>query len=361
VPEDNAQQVIARAHQLSLIGRDSAAAELLGPYLATHPEDAEALRLMAHVQLALGRPELALSAAERAARLSPGDAEPLVTLSYVLRAAGRVLDARAAVEEARRLDPLSVRVLSAWISAHLGVGSIGNWGRRRRLLEASEELLRIAPDEAVSHHMHALVRQDLGQPRRADAAYRRARALDPSDPLIRQNHAVLDIEMNRFGSALASNVTRLATEPDSRIAMFHLRATVNQMLRIVWIALFVVGNLAVRIVDLQRDFARIQSFIGWSAAVLWILVIIMLVHTAATSRGAFLRAFRSLPRVDLALTVTAATFLALLLGLTAFAIAPSFGLVVAVCVGYLLGLGALGWSWLGLRRTREELERAGEL
>ncbi|MBK7857945.1 MAG: DUF1570 domain-containing protein [Archangiaceae bacterium] len=106
------------------LGRSAAAraerTRALEQALQLSPDDADALRALAHTVLSQRETARAVELAERAVKLAPYEPSGYVVLSDGLRAEGRCPEARAALERAAELMVHAPPAKARWLSRHAG-------------------------------------------------------------------------------------------------------------------------------------------------------------------------------------------------------------------------------------------------
>lgn len=184
------------------------ARQLLAVHLATNPDDAQAQYLTALCQLELGDAKAAGDAVTSAVRLRPDNAYYHRLHARVLLARGEVVAARSAADEALRLRPNDRYVLQVAIAVELASG-----GRSPRAAELAQLLGEAAPDDAWTHVQLGRVAAANGLRRQAEAAYKRALAIDPDHSYARSCLADLVAGRQRYGRAAAHVLGALRLDP----------------------------------------------------------------------------------------------------------------------------------------------------
>jgi tetratricopeptide (TPR) repeat protein len=190
-------------------GRSREAERACRRILATEPQHARALHLLALIADRAGRKADAVGLAQRAAACAPDDAVIQHSLGDLLLSRGNGADAIAAYERARALDPGS-----PFIPASLGHA----WLRSNELAKAEEAYraaLKLKPDYAGAHNNLANVLAQQGRRSEAEVSYRRAIALDPRTGGLRLNLARLLEEDGRLDEAHTVLTDALGHEPDN--------------------------------------------------------------------------------------------------------------------------------------------------
>lgn len=170
-------RAIARADALAAVGRHRDAVTLLRGALGEAPDEPRLLGKLAVCHLALGEAAFARGAAEAMIRVRPDDEWGHRILAVAAGLQGDQGQRLASAREARRLAPEEPDPLPVLIPALLD-------GGRRNLdeaEEASETLLRLAPDSEDSHRLAAEVAIRRKSWATAERHARRAVALHPDD------------------------------------------------------------------------------------------------------------------------------------------------------------------------------------
>jgi protein O-GlcNAc transferase len=175
--------------------------------ITAKPDLVQAYHLLATVLKDLGREDERIQWLEQAAEQSAANLQTWRNLGAAYRAQARWSEARAAYEKALALDPDDVEVLRAlarvcyrlkdWERAAAyfvrvlaaGEGTAEDYSRLggahyylkqpAAALEAVEQAVRLAPQNAVYQYNLGLLLAELERPEEAEAAFRRAVALDP--------------------------------------------------------------------------------------------------------------------------------------------------------------------------------------
>jgi Flp pilus assembly protein TadD len=188
---------------------------------AAHPDDAQALRLLAAAQRAAGDPAQALRSIDRAIALAPDDADAHFERAGLLLGARQLDDAQAALARSIGLDPnlFGAYLLQAQLA--LGRGDLDEADRLRRLAA------RVAPD-----HPHLAAIEGMLALRRGDAAGAQAvlaAALQRTPDDAQLGYALGFTYMQLGHLAFAEQVFRnvLAQNPDAG----SLRSLIADLLR----------------------------------------------------------------------------------------------------------------------------------
>ncbi|CAA7620847.1 tetratricopeptide repeat protein [Magnetospirillum sp. SS-4] len=156
-------------------GNDAEAARHLEQALALRPDWVAALHNYALVLRSLGQAERAVAILGGALDLCRDHAGSRANLAGALRDLGRLDEARIQAERATRLNP---RDPAGWLELGLIRDRLGI---PEGAAAAFERAVTAAPQSAEAHWCLAEARRALGQPARAATLYRRCLELDPDD------------------------------------------------------------------------------------------------------------------------------------------------------------------------------------
>lgn len=197
----NAEATLERAETLFDLGRYAPCAALLGPHIASHPDDAEALNLLARCLRRLGDKAGALRAVDDALRCDPMSRSSWIVRADTLADFGAMADAERSAREAIRLDPGHwgghATLASVLSRANSGRGSRGDKRRGREAYDCARHAVSLAPETAYAHCLVGITAHELRQYKIAEEAYRTALRLDPEDATARHNLALLELK-HRF-------------------------------------------------------------------------------------------------------------------------------------------------------------------
>jgi Tfp pilus assembly protein PilF len=197
------------------------ALRLLGPYLASAPEDVRALCLHARALVDSGDARRGAESARRAVSLAPEDEWAWRVLALAESDAGNHHAAAGAAARARELAPLTWQTHMQAASVDLVAGTA-----TRATLAAALRAVELAPHQAVTHFMVGNVHLAQHSPKDAEKAFRRALALDPQMESARNNLAVASMRQGATGAAAAGFVDVLAANPVSDLARRNVLAAV---------------------------------------------------------------------------------------------------------------------------------------
>ncbi|MEV4948565.1 tetratricopeptide repeat protein [Streptomyces sp. NPDC053755] len=185
-----ASQELRRADALYDTGRYEQAAAHAARHLATDPEDATALVLLARCQHRLGREEEALASVEQALRSEPDALGGWLMRTHVLLALKRY-------EEAEWSARRSVELAPQYWGSHYALGSVLDRSvRAERKLEAyqaARAAVALAPEESDAHFLVGLTAHRVGDHRLAQRAYETALRLNPESSEAHNNLSLLHL------------------------------------------------------------------------------------------------------------------------------------------------------------------------
>jgi tetratricopeptide (TPR) repeat protein len=233
--------VVARAEALLDAGRPQQAVELLSKELATEPDDADLLRVLARAQLLVDPAEALASAQLLIAR------EPESQDGYYLAAVAHdeLGDRKAAVESARAamaIAPDDPYVLMAFAITR----SRRPWGRRESM-RAAERAIEVAPEDSAGYIAAGSVELHSGHWRRSAKWFERALEIDPHDQMAQINLAIAKQGAGNVAAALGGVEGLLRFDPTDKDARETLDevvyTTLVHLLWVVLVLLYVVGEL----------------------------------------------------------------------------------------------------------------------
>ncbi|MFD7326511.1 tetratricopeptide repeat protein [Streptomyces sp. NPDC059875] len=181
---------LEKADALFGVGRYEQAAGLVAQHLATAPDDATALVVLARCQHRLGREQEALDTVERALRVEPDALTAWLMRTHILLALKRY-------EEAEGSARHSVELAPQYWGSHYALGTVLDRSvrveRRREAYEAARTAVALAPEESDAHFLVGLTAQRAGHHGIAKQAYETALRLDPQSSEAHNNLSLLHL------------------------------------------------------------------------------------------------------------------------------------------------------------------------
>ncbi|BCJ31390.1 tetratricopeptide repeat protein [Actinocatenispora sera] len=211
------------------LGRVTAARELVGTYLARHPDDARGLCLLALCEERVRANDAMLAAAERACT-----ADPRLEWAHRLRAQALILLDRPA--EAVTAAGAAVRLAPDRWQCHatMAFATSARPGRRAVPLAAAAEAVRLAPDQAEAHHARGLVLQASGRLGAARRSYLQALRLAPQHAGAMQQLGRIAERRGQAGTALRYFGAAAAAAPAGTAGATHLRRILLRIAGLAW-------------------------------------------------------------------------------------------------------------------------------
>ena len=198
--------VLACARALEL-GRSDEAGTQIAVLLASYPDHAEVLRLLAGLESMQGEGEAAAATMRRALALRPDDALYLNTLGSILTEIGDHDDAIAALRRACELDS---RLAVAWFN--LGIALTRSM-RPAEAITALRRVLALAPDHVDAQCMLADQLKASGRTDEAAAEFRSVLARRPTAGMAWWGLA--DIKTIRFAESDVARIEHALRQPGS--------------------------------------------------------------------------------------------------------------------------------------------------
>ncbi len=161
------------------------------------PDSPESRFDLGNFHAAVGEPLQAARAFREALSIDPAFLPASLNLAMLLHRLGRNAEAEDALRRALLAHPDSgdARYAFALLLAEDG-------GRLREALPHFERAAALLPERARIHYNHGLALQRLDRRREAEAAFRRAHALEPDNPAFPNALAILLAQENRWDDAL---------------------------------------------------------------------------------------------------------------------------------------------------------------
>lgn len=325
---------LERAQLLLDVGRPEEARLQLARAVASDPENAAALALLARALIRTRRLDDALTAARRAAALAPESPEGHVSVALSLLMLNRHDQAVRAAREAVRLAPDEAYhhvVLSYALSDH------ATSARRRRDRRAAGvearvaglEAVRLAPGYAEAYGALGYVGLVTGAQRAAVADYREALRLDPSHAVARTNLGVLQVHTLRLFDAGHSFSAALRDDPSLDEARQSLAAVLARGLVVLNVLTFVAALLhgAALSADSRVVATAGRAAVGALLLAALVATVVALRRGPRAVRGYYLRMLRRRPAM---LLLAALTAVGCLSALTAAVVPPDLASTLAL-------------------------------
>lgn len=223
------EAVLQRAEALAELGRHTEAIAMLGTFLATEPEDAPALCLLAYCHGENDDVAAMLDAASQACAADPQDEWALRLRAAALTRAERSDEAIAAAKAAVRLAPENWAAYTVLAAALFGLP----W-RRPAAMAAARHAVGLAPYEPGPHVTRAVLQHALGFTGPAKRSYRRALALDPQNVVAAVNLGRIAESSGRLRDAVRIYAAAAATAPGAVDGATHIRRALVQLATQAW-------------------------------------------------------------------------------------------------------------------------------
>lgn len=222
-------EALDRVAALVDVDRHAEARRPLAEHLATEPDDARALCLLAMCEDAAGEHERMVEAAERACAADPADEWAHRLRALALTHRERPVEAVEAAHEAVRLEP------DGWQGRVVLAAALASDPRHgRRALAAAREAARLAPDEAATHFLLGVLQHGRGRYGAARRAYERTLRYEPSHVGAMQNLGRIAESRSQIGTSLRLFGAAARTAPGEVAGTGHLRRVVRQVLGLAW-------------------------------------------------------------------------------------------------------------------------------
>ncbi|WP_411073519.1 tetratricopeptide repeat protein [Streptomyces sp. cmx-4-7] len=278
---------LRRAEALYEAGRYEQAGTLAAQHLATDPEDAEALVLLARCHHRRDAHPAALAAVDQALR-----AEPELLGAWLMRV--QILLSQKRYQEAESTARHAVALAPQYWGAHYALGTaLAEHGEHARTpartveaYEAARTAVHLAPEEDAAHFLVGLTAQRRGDHATAQRAYETTLRLNPQSSEAHNNLSLLRLRRRWFRrgawtQAAEGFVASAALDLQDRKARYNLEAMAwNTVAGARWVALIgfiasVYATAAVRTGGTGTG-AVVQFLIGtailvgaWGGWVLW--------------------------------------------------------------------------------------------
>ncbi len=247
VTRDQAAE-LQRAAALCDLGRSEEAASVLRRLLAEQPQSVRAWTLLALAELRAGNPDAGLRAAERAISLAPDEEWPHRLASAALKRLERYEEAIWHARECVRLDP------NSW-ETHATLAQLLAKDKHNKLEahQAADRALELAADQAGAHVTVGVVAAAYKERAQAEAAFRRALAIDPQNSVAHNELARVQLRGARTNpGALASAATGFASsvqiDPRGKTSRLNLdvvmRSFLSRISYFVFIDAYIISRIA---------------------------------------------------------------------------------------------------------------------
>ncbi|MGA5064698.1 tetratricopeptide repeat protein [Streptomyces exfoliatus] len=240
---------LLRAEALYDTGRYAQAGQLVAQHLATEPEDAEALVLLARCHHRAEDHPAALAAVDRALA-----AEPELLMAWLMRV--QILLGLRRFQDAETSARYAVRLAPQYWGTHYALGTaLAQFGEHARTpartveaYEAARAAVALAPEEDAAHFLVGLTAQRRGDHATAQRAYETTLRLNPQSSEAHNNLSLLRLRRRWFRrgawtQAAEGFVASAALDLQDRKARYNLEAMAwNTVAGARWVAL--IGFLA---------------------------------------------------------------------------------------------------------------------
>jgi tetratricopeptide (TPR) repeat protein len=338
---------VTRAVLLIETQRFAQARDILSRHLATDPNDANALCVLAQAYLGLDDYPAALAAAQAAAASEPQNEWAQRLASLTLTRIGRFAEARARADAALRLAPNEWRTHAQRARVDVSADAVSP-----STLRTARQAVRLAPWEQDAHSLLGSALLADKQFDEAELEFREALRIDPQSHSTHNEMARLHLARRDIGAAAAGFAGAAALSPADDTAARNLTVVGARALRyvhlVMWIALLVTTKF--------RDqhggpVNRTALAVGWVAATAVLAVFGARLHRG--SEGKIFRLMLIVVRRDRLLAAWAIGLAVAYGGFAAAALAPSKLVSLAGLLAAAAGIviGAI-LSWVRGRRQR---------
>jgi Flp pilus assembly protein TadD len=278
------QSALTRARALLDLHRYDEALGILGPLVASEPDNPQPRLLMALALSGTGRPQDALDGAERACALAPEHAYAHRLRAMILLELKRNREARKAAERSVELDPHAAD--SQWVLARAALA--GRDVKTAKL--AAVRVGELAPGSALGFHARGFVLLYQRKWVAAEAEYRQACALSPQDPALLNNLGAALLHQGRSeeatelfvragredvkrplylkNTAVAARQQMLGGRVSTFLRFFRGRSGFTRVLGLIAFSLFVVAAWGAVAALAQNPMGRAIELVGIVAVVL---------------------------------------------------------------------------------------------
>lgn len=217
------------ARNLASAGQAKRAAQMARDRLASDPDEAFAYFVLGYALYVDGAPG-AIDAAQRYAALEPDADDAWWLCAVVMTRSGDPETAIAAAERAVRINPEEWRNHTALVRALSKITSSTN---EQRAVAAAEMAMKLAPDQAEPHSALGGFYFNAHKWNLAQTAYEKALQLDPDNPSLHHNLAMVALNTGRDDQAVRLSLGVLKARPDMHEAARPLATVLSYMTNLI--------------------------------------------------------------------------------------------------------------------------------
>jgi Flp pilus assembly protein TadD len=262
--DDDAE--LRRAGAALDLHRPQEARQLLATFLASEPDSAKGLALMALAMHECGEPPSRWRPyGDRAAALAPQDVTILSSLADVARRAEDLSGARWYANRALKAGPASVPALNVHALIQLAEGHPGD------ALRTSARALSLRPDDPDLLVAHGMAQAELGRAALAQADYVAALRIDPQHVFARNNLAIARLDCADLRRAARLLHSAIRDDPRTPVMRQNLEvvAVMTRRLAMAMVMLALGLRLALGLLDARAGIAGAALLVGWTGW--WVL------------------------------------------------------------------------------------------
>src|SRR5215813_4779666 len=221
--QDRVSSQLASAIAYQRAGHLADAVKTCNQILSSHPNDFDAIYLLAMLHAQQGALPAAVEMFRRAVRLKPHVVDARYNLAFAMNLVGDHDGALKQYQRILKLDPRHIDAINNCAS------TLAKLGRFQDAIEQYRQLIAAKPDRAESHYNLSILLTELERFDEALESARQAIVLQPRYAQAHFSRAVALYEMNRLEEALSSYDTAIALKPDyvdahcNRAILFLLR------------------------------------------------------------------------------------------------------------------------------------------
>ena len=231
----------SNAEHLVALGRYREAKAIVVAELASNPDDADLMEVLARCQVSLDEYAEALDSANRVVAQQPDDAFGHLLASIALRGLKRYDDATAAATRAVQLAP------NQWqMHAQLALTATHARGQLVLARSAAWRAVQLAPHEAEAHFALGVVAHERKEDDLAREAYLRTLELDPQHAQAVNNLTVLDGRLD-LGRSVRGFSESLRLGPHDALVRSNIEGLAASFVRRIYfagLAVLIIGLLA---------------------------------------------------------------------------------------------------------------------